>query len=261
MSDIAHNNTIGPNGTYILCENNRIKTLDNDFDDENIDQNIWTQIEELKQYPHFEQKSQEWLNQRKERIGGSDSASCLGINPYEPQYRFILKKVTTVPFKADMKIMWWGNATEDVANMLYEYLYNVSVEGYGFLPHKNINFIGASPDGIVGKYKRNKKNLTNYVGRMIEIKSVSKRQINMDPDDKIISNIVPKYYIPQVYQQLETCGLDKCDFFQIKAYQYGSFDEYKSDIIHNINDGKFRGMIIQLIPKNINNPEKEKRLS
>lgn len=239
---------IGPKGTYIIAENTAIDTLNNDFDDENIDKSMWEKIEHLKSFPQYEQKSKEWLIQRRHRIGGSESAACLGLNHYEPQYRFIRKKISYEPFKTT-KIIWWGNATEDVARELYEYLYNVQVEEYGSLPSETYDFIAASPDGIVGKYKRNGKNLTKLCGRMVEIKSVSTRKLNMDPLDTIITDIVPEYYITQVYQQLETCNLDECDFFQIKAYQYSGYNEYANDFQ---NDGKFRGMIIQLRPNDYN---------
>jgi len=238
---------IGPKGTYIIVNDNRIDTLNEEKDDENINKEIWKQIDHLKSFPQFEQKSKEWLIQRRERIGGSESAACLGLNHYEPQYNFIRKKIRYEPFPTT-KIIWWGNATEDVARELYEYLYNVQVEEYGSLPHETYNFIAASPDGIVGRYKRNGKNLTDMCGRMVEIKSVSTRQINMDPLNTIITAIVPEYYITQVYQQLETCNLEECDFFQIKAYQYKDYKEFQSDFKNQPEDKKFRGMIIQLRP-------------
>ena len=247
---------IGPQGTYIIVNNNRINTLNDDKDDDNIDKTIWDKIEHLKSFPQYEQKSKEWLIQRRERIGGSESAACLGCNHYEPQYNFIRKKVKRVPFETT-EIIWWGNATEDVARELYEYLYNVQVEEYGSLPHEKYNFIAASPDGIVGKYKRNGKNLTNMCGRMVEIKSVSKRKINMDPLNTIITEIVPEYYLTQVYQQLETCDLEECDFFQIKAYRYTTYNEFKNDFENQINDHKFRGMIIQLRPNDFDGEQTE----
>ncbi len=246
---------IGPEGTYIIVNNNRIDTLNEDKDDENINKEIWKQIDHLKNdFPQYEQKSREWLIQRRERIGGSESGACLGYNHYEPQYNFIRKKIKYEPFKTT-PVIWWGNATEDVARELYEYLYNVQVEEYGSLPHEKYNFIAASPDGIVGKYKRNGKNLTNMCGRMVEIKSVSSRKINMDPLNTIITDIIPKYYLTQVYQQLETCNLEECDFFQIKAYRYENYDEYKDDFKNKENDYKFKGMIIQLRPNDFDGEE------
>lgn len=247
---------IGPQGTYIIVNDNRINTLNEDKDDDNIDKTIWKQIEHLKSYPQYEQKSKEWLIQRRERIGGSESAACLGLNHYEPQYNFIKKKIKYEPFVTS-EIIWWGNATEDVARELYEYLYNVQVEEYGSLPHEIYNFIAASPDGIVGKYKRNGKNLTNMCGRMVEIKSVSTRNIMMDPLNTIITEIIPEYYLTQVYQQLETCNLEECDFFQIKAYRYKDYKEFHDDFKNQDNDNKFRGMIIQLRPNDFEGEEKD----
>ena len=231
--------------SYIIANNTRIN-INNDKDDDDIDKSIWDKLNYLQSIPQYEQKSKEWLEQRKNRIGGSESAACLGLNHYETQYNFIKHKVLTKPF-ITTNIIWWGNATEDVARNLYEYLYDVKVDEYGSIPSSEYSFIAASPDGIVSKYKRNNKNLTNLCGRMLEIKSVSTRKINMDISDNDIKNIVPEYYLTQIYQQLETCNLDICDFFQIKAYRYKSYREYSDDFNKN---NKFKGMIIQLRPNN-----------
>lgn len=257
---------IGSQGSYIIIDNDRVNTLIENKDDVitqtvNDNQNI---IEKLKQYPQYEQKSKEWFEQRKHRIGGSESACVLDMNHFEPQYNFIKKKISDVPFVMNFKNLYWGNATEMAAIHLYEYLYNVSIDEYGFLPHETLSFIGASPDGIVGKYKRNKQNLTNLCGRMVEIKSVATRKINMDPNDTIINSIIPEYYIPQIYQQLETCNLNECDFFQIKAIEYDGWNDFKEDT--NIDkpyltkDNKFKNMIIQLLPNYIKSDAKGNKI-
>ena len=54
----------------------------------------------------------------------------------------------------------------------------------------------------------------------------------MDPLNTIITEIVPEYYITQVYQQLETCNLEECDFFQIKAYSFKSNQKHMKIILY-----------------------------
>ena len=40
----------------------------------------------------------------------------------------------------------------------------------------------------------------------------------------------------QVLGQLECCGLDVCDFLQVKLEEYENYDEYKNDIFRDIDD-------------------------
>lgn len=258
METIFTEDIIGPYGSYIIAENTRFNTLYKEQKDDNITEEVLDVhkiIDVLKAYPQYEQKSIEWLTQRKGRIGGSESACVLGMNHYEPQYNFIKKKVSDVPFVMNFKNLWWGNATEDVAVLLYELLYNVKIDEYGFLPHETLDFIGASPDGIVGMYKRDGIHLTDMCGRMVEIKSVTSRRINMDPESRIVTDIVPEYYITQVYQQLETCKLKQCDFLQIRAQEYETYNDFKEDTNEKYpylsKDNKFKGLIVQLLPKEI----------
>ena len=47
---------------------------------------------------------------------------------------------------------------------------NVYIEEFGLIAHPVYDFLAASPDGICSPYKYNKKHISKYVGRMLEIK-------------------------------------------------------------------------------------------
>ena len=65
-------------------------------------------------------------------------------------------------------------------------------EEIGFKIHDDYDWLGASPDGIIGD---------EYV---IEIKS-----------PRVIHQAVPDYYVPQIQGQMEICDVDKCYFVSI----------------------------------------------
>ena len=264
------------NNSYIIFDNiPELKSFDNK-DDELTDYNINKSLicNYWKSIPQFEQKSDEWLNQRKHYIGGSEAGAFLGYNHYEPQYKAIQKKLINIPIINKIHT-YHGNKYEDVAILVYEWLRNIRVDSYGFLPHnilpnnikvnnrKNINFIGASPDGITSDYKYDRIHKTKENGIMIEIKCPPNRKINMNLDTTLIQNgkdngIIPIYYYYQVQQQMETCELDETDFFQIKLIEYKDTKKYKARELFNKDtdpncyykskDGKFKGAVIQILP-------------
>lgn len=207
-------------------------------------------VRKLKEIPKHEQKSIQWLKQRSQFIGGSEAGTLIDANHYEPYYKLIVKKISEVPF-LNFSAVYVGNKYETIATMLYEYLMNVRVDEYGFIPHNNISFIGASPDGIIGEYKYDKKHKTGLVGRMVEIKCAVTRKINMDPTAELLE-IVPIYYYPQVQQQLEVCDLEECDFWQVKPTEYNNRKEFEEDISSKYpfktKDNKFKGCVIQILP-------------
>ena len=266
-------NIIFDNIPDITSYTDDINQYDDNINDYNINKSkicdYWKSI------PQFEQKSEEWLNQRKGYIGGSEAGAFLGHNHYEPQYKAIEKKLINIPIINKIHT-YHGNKYEDVAQSIYEYCRNVRVDNYGFLPYisfdKDFNPIdnkdiinnkilynlGASPDGITSNYKYDRIHKTKENGIMLEIKCPPNRKINMDKN-ATIKEIVPIYYYYQVQQQLNVCNLDECDFFQIKVVEYNDTSKYKARELFNkdtnpdcpfkTKDNKFKGAVIQILPE------------
>ena len=137
--------------------------------------------------------------------------------------------------------------------MVYEYRMNVKVKEFGMVPHPKINHLGASPDGIVSPYKLDGEHLTNYVGRMLEIKCPLSRKIKKTGEIKGV--ICPIYYWVQVQLQLECCDLDECDFWQCEIIEYDDREDFVLD--SNIeypylskSKNMEKGALIQLLPFN-----------
>lgn len=209
-------------------------------------------VKKLMEIDYPEQKSQEWLDQRKGITSASDGGCVVDVNHYEPPYNFLHKKVTNPPFPPNINCHH-GCKYEQVATNIYSYRMNVQVEEFGLVRHPEIDFLGASPDGIVGLYKLDGKSLTKYVGRMVEIKCPTTRQIQTS--GKIYGGICPEYYWVQVQLQLECCDLEECDFWQCKLYEYKSREDFIKDTMEkepfrSKTTELEKGCVIQLMPKN-----------
>lgn len=235
----------GPYGTQWIHD----EQVDDDYDEETLKRE--KQFEKLRNIVLPDQRSPEWFEMRSGRITASDGGCVLGVNKYEPSYKFITKKIDPPPFKTN-KFCYHGTKLEEIATMIYEYRMNVKVEEFGMMGHHSIPFLGASPDGIIGKYKLDMKSKTKYVGRMLEIKCPFSRTIKTSGE--IYDNICPAYYWIQVQQQLECCDLDECDFWQCNISEYKNRKEFVEDTdprepFRSKKTGFEKGCLIQLLPK------------
>ena len=209
------------------------------------------QFEFLKTIPQFEQRSDEWFQQREGMITASDIGTAININHYQKRYSLILKKCDRGPPYKDNKYVHHGKKYEEVATMIYQFRYNVKVEEFGLIPHPFVPFVGASPDGICTKYTLDGK-LSTLVGRMLEIKCPFSREIKLEGE--IYDEICPAYYWAQVQVQLEVCDLDECDFWQCRLEEYKNREEFIEDtdpknMYLSKEHGQEKGCIIQLLPK------------
>ena len=121
----------------------------------------------------------------------------------------------------------WGNKYEPLTIAIYEKLYATKVGEFGCIRHPIYPWIGASPDGI--NIDPNSKRF----GRMIEVKNIVNREITGIPFEA--------YWI-QTQIQMETCGLDRCDFMETRFCEYKTADEFYND-----NSHEFRGILLYFI--------------
>ena len=110
--------------------------------------------------------------------------------------------------------MHWGQKYEPLSVMLYEQLYGAKVSDFGCIPHRTLEFLAASPDGIVTD-----ENSLRY-GRMLEVKNIVNREITGIPK--------MEYWI-QMQLQMEVCELNECDFLETRFTEYLNKDDYEND--------------------------------
>jgi putative phage-type endonuclease len=196
---------------------------------------LYDQIRFLRAQPQTAQKSEEWYRERHSLMTASNIWKPLGSQAQ--QNSFIAEKCTPFVLQAYQQTggggycntaspMHWGNKYEPVTRMVYEHKYTTVVEDFGCIKHGSYPFIGASPDGI------NVDPESPRYGRMVEIKNIFNRDITGVPSDK--------YWI-QVQIQLETCGLDLCDFIETRFKEYAE-PEFYVDQTH-----EYRGIILYFV--------------
>ncbi len=208
-------------------------------------------VDKLMSIEYPAQRSPEWFNMRESVISASDGGCVVGSNKHEAPYKFIMKKVFGSTFKSN-EFCYHGKKYEEIATMIYENRMNVNVDEYGLVRSAKYDFLGASPDGIVGYTKKNNINKTKYIGRMLEIKCPFVRKIKHDGEIK--DHQVPIYYWVQVQLQLQCCELDECDFWQCELYEYKSKEDFLKDTkpeepFRSLYNNLEKGCVIQLIPK------------
>ena len=189
---------------------------------------IDTQIKHLLQLPQPEQKSQEWYKYRHGLITASNiykafaSQSQINSLIYEKCKPFVEREITNNNW-GSVSSLQWGVLYEPVSVLLYEYLNSTNISDFGCIQHEKYNYIGASPDGI------NTNPNSKLYGRMIEIKNIVNRDITGIPKEE---------YWVQTQIQMETCGLDECDFIETRFKEYDDVDNFYTDIT------KQRGIIL-----------------
>lgn len=185
--------------------------------------NISEILNYLKSKPQPEQKTQEWYDKRHNMITASNlwkvfkSESSLNSIIYDKC------KPQSSPPKYYGGPMEWGNKYEPVSIMVYEDIYNTTIDDFGCITHDTYDFIGASPDGI------NVDSNSKLFGRMLEIKNIFNREITGIPKEE---------YWVQMQVQMETCKLDYCDFFETR------FKEYEEKEFHQDNQHTYKGVLL-----------------
>jgi putative phage-type endonuclease len=193
-----------------------LKVKSPEYDELDI-KNLLQQIKHLDNIPKHEQRSPEWYQFRRENITASSIGNINGLKGNSCYYQEIKKKCDTNTKNLSGAAILHGIKYEQVATSTYERRNKVKVLEYGCLPHKYIDHLAASPDGICDYSLQN----PNYTARMLEIKCPYSRQI---------TGIIPDAYYHQMQVQLEVCDLDYCDFLECKIVDFLSFEEMKEHI-------------------------------
>jgi putative phage-type endonuclease len=120
--------------------------------------------------------------------------------------------------------MHWGQKYEPLSVMLYEHIYAAKVSDFGCIPHGTLEFLAASPDGIVTE-----ESSLRY-GRMLEVKNIVNREITGLPK--------MEYWV-QMQLQMEVCGLNECDFLETRFIEYPDKDTFDAD-----EETPYKGMLM-----------------
>ncbi len=188
------------------------------------------------------QYSLEWYGIRKEkpygkpRIGGSEIATLLGMNPFETREALLsFKETGDKEFKGNLACKF-GTLFEDVAVRIFEMVNDVTIPCHGIcLVDRGCLGLIFSPDGIGYMPVDEDRNIILpgepgardlFLPVLIEIKC---------PFRRIPSEDMPSYYVPQVQAGLIAVDIAACGLFLdnlIRVCTFGDLftDEYNKRI-------------------------------
>jgi hypothetical protein len=187
---------------------------------EKLESHCQSQIDRLDAIPHIEQKTPEWFAVRENMISASicgylDSDKCQCGKSKETE------KVKEKTYLKEKKGFSWSQAPlrhgqqfEDLTGEFYDAFNFLRSKEYGILPDYRLDYIGASPDGIITNVENNNFYYRRKFGRMREIKNPISREIK--------GNVV-NYYYYQTQQQMYVCDLPMCDYMET-SFKYPSGD-------------------------------------
>lgn len=207
------------------------------------------QIDHLRSIPQPTQRTEEWYNFRHGLLTASNVWKVFASE--SSRNSLIYEKCKVRDDKAGniySASMQWGNIFEPVSIEIYEKKFQTKVEDFGCIKHGTYDFIGASPDGI------NVDLSSNKYGRMLEVKNIYNRSIN---------GIPKKEYWIQIQLQLETCGLEYCDFLETRFKEFENTDEfyekkyeYQGIVLHFVQNREWKYQYLPLdFPCNKNSVE------
>lgn len=190
------------------------------------------QLQILKNLPIVEQRSPEWYELRKKIITASDFAQAFGDGKFGSQKQFFQKKCgyEQETFNPHIPPLKWGTMFEPVAGDLYSGRNGVVIHEFGLIQHPDVDYFGASPDGITEN------------GIMVEIKCPFKRKITGE---------IPLQYFYQIQGQLDVCKLEECDYIEC---EFGEFaDEAGFEAFKTVEDEDLQelesGIILEYVPQ------------
>lgn len=174
-------------------------------------------LEKLKNIPLVKQRTNEWIELRKNRLTASNLSEAISEN----NDRIAKKKaeiiIDNINFN-NVPAIKWGVMFESMAARCYSQLNDdIKINEFGLILNEDLNCFAASPDGIT------------ELGDMIEIKCPYSRKID--------GNIPNAYYL-QMQGQMAVCNLKKCIYIECSFIEYENKEKYLEEKEeNNINYG------------------------
>jgi len=185
---------------------------------------LQAQVESLiSKYGHDDQRTEAWHLKRSEMLTASEIYKGLSDATECQKHELILSKLIPKPRTEGPapRALVWGTRLEPVAKEIYcSYNGSLKIVDTTCIPHPNVGFLGASPDGIL---VTNDPEDFRY-GKLIELKCPISREFSMD------TPIKSEYY-HQMQLQMECTGLKECEFveFKFKCVTYSEWMDSKAE--------------------------------
>jgi putative phage-type endonuclease len=190
-------------------------------------------INYLQTLPQPEQRTAEWYEFRYKHLTASNIWKVFISDSTRNQLIFEkCQPLNTEKYNNNVSLtspMHWGQKYEPLSIMLYEHIYKAQISDFGCIPHRTLDFLAASPDGIVTQ-----ETSLRY-GRMLEVKNIVNREI---------TGIPKMEYWVQMQFQMEVCELNECDFLETRFTEYENKEAFLADVIGSSRTLKYKGMLM-----------------
>ncbi|CAL0313290.1 unnamed protein product [Lupinus luteus] len=153
------------------------------------------------------QRSDEWFALRRDKLTTSTFSTALGFwkgrRRPELWHEKVFASEAQTPEDSQRNAMQWGVVNEAVAVDQYKKITGHEVSSKGFAVHSNehLNWLGASPDGLLGCFPD---------GGILEVKCPYNKG---KPETALPWSTMPFYYMPQVQGQMEIMDCEWVDLY------------------------------------------------
>lgn len=152
----------------------------------------------------MEQLSKQWFAARRHKLTGSNVGAALGLNPWKTPQDLIRQMVREYhgaepEFQGNVATEW-GTFNEDGATAEFTLETGLLVQPCGFFVHPEHEWLGASPDGLVGNHA------------LVEVKCPYGLRDKSKPEFKTAKE-QPHYYA-QMQIEMACTGRSVCYFYQ-----------------------------------------------
>lgn len=184
----------------------------------------------------MDQRTEDWFKARAGKVTASRVADIMaktktGYSASRQNYaaQLVAERLTGTPAESfSNAAMQWGTDTEPMARAAYEMATGHFVTEVGFIPHPDIEFAGASPDGLIGD------------DALVEIKCPN----TATHIDYLLNRKIPSKYEAQMAWQIICTGRQWCDWvsfdprmpehLQLLIIQYRPTEEYLQEITREV---------------------------
>lgn len=168
-------------------------------------------------YGKSDQRTDAWYVKRGQMITASEVYKCLPDATPAQRHELILSKLLPREQTSGQgaRALIWGTQFEPIAKEVYSYFqHNIEIVDLPCIPHPTVNFLGASPDGIIITQDTSDKRY----GKLVEFKCPISREFTEHTP-------IPPGYFHQMQLQMECTGIDECEYIEVQFKEL-NYTEY-----------------------------------
>ncbi len=163
----------------------------------------------LETYGNADQRTEAWFSKRNQMLTASEIYKGLPDATPSQRHELIMSKLVPRQYTAPgtgPRSLIWGTQFEPIAKQVYwELQYNIDIVDLPCIPHPKVDFLGASPDGII----ITKDTTDKRYGKLLEFKCPISREFTEHTP-------IPPAYFHQMQLQMECTGIDECEYIEMQ---------------------------------------------